>query len=259
MQRALTIAGSDSGGGAGIQADLKTFHALGVYGASALTLVTAQNTLGVDDVHLLPSAVVRSQMLAVLDDIGCDAAKTGAIGSAELIATVARTLRERPIEKLVVDPVMISKHGAPLLSPDAVVALRSELLPLAFLVTPNRHEAEVLSGVRLDSLATMEEAARRIVSFGPRAVLVKGGALGGDEAVDLLVSDGHATVLRVPRIETRSTHGTGCTCSAAITALLARGGSLEDAVRGAKAYVTRAIETAPAIGRGFGPVNHAVE
>ena len=256
MKRALTIAGSDSGGGAGIQADLKTFHALDVYGMSALTLVTAQNTIGVDEVHLLPSSLVRSQLLAVLDDLGCDAAKTGAIGSAELIATVAGTLRERPVDKLVVDPVMISKHGAPLLAEDAVQALRSEILPLAYVVTPNRHEAEALSGVAIDSLSAMEEAARRIASFGPRAVLVKGGALGGDEAIDLLLAGGATTTLRAPRLATRSTHGTGCTFSAAITAQLARGLSLEEAVREAKAFVTHAIRTAPTLGRGLGPVNH---
>lgn len=256
MQRALTIAGSDSGGGAGIQADLKAFARFGVFGTSALTLVTSQNTLGVQGVHLLPPEVVTSQIDSVLGDLGTDAAKTGAIGSSELIARVAERIAHHRIEKLVVDPVMISKHGDPLLPPDAIAMLQERLLPLALLVTPNTHEAAALTGLEVADLASMREAARRLHGMGPKAVLVKGGALSGRLAVDVFFDGADFEELTAPRLEGKGTHGTGCTYSAGITALLAKGRELKLAVREAKAYVTRAIALSPPLGRGVGPVNH---
>jgi len=255
VRTALTIAGSDSGGGAGIQADLKTFSALGVFGASAVTAITAQNTLGVTAVHEIPPEIVAAQIDAVLTDIGADAVKTGMIASSEIIRVVAAKVREYGITTLVVDPVMVATSGDRLLREDAVDALRTELLPLATIVTPNLPEAAVLIGREIASLEGMREAARAIIDLGVHSVIVKGGHLTGD-AVDILY-DGHGfTELPAPRIETTSTHGTGCTLASAIAALLAKGEPLEDAVRGAKAYVTAAIERAYPIGRGHGPVHH---
>ena len=252
----LTIAGSDCSGGAGLQADLKTFHQFGAYGTSAVTLVTVQNTVRVSRVEILPPELVTQQILAVIEDLPPAAAKTGALGSAAVVRAVAGILRETaPRFPLVVDPVMISKHGTPLLDEPARAALCDHLLPLAALVTPNIEEAAALARMPVRNISEMREAARRISAFGPRAVLVKGGHLEGD-ALDLLYTDGHFLELTSPRFDTPHTHGTGCTSSAAITAGLALGASLEQAVRAAKEFITEAIRTAPGLGHGHGPVNH---
>ncbi len=254
VPRALTIAGSDSGGGAGIQADLKTFAALGVYGLAAITAVTAQNTLGVSGVQDISVALIEAQIDAVLEDIGADAAKTGMLSSPEIIEAVAGRVKKWHL-RLVVDPVMVAKGGAALLHPDAVATLRSTLLPLAEIVTPNLPEAEVLTGQHIETLDEMQAAARAIYALGPRSVVVKGGHRAAD-AVDVYFDGTHCIELREERIQTQHTHGTGCTFSAAITALLARGWSPEDAVTRAKRYVTGAIRHAPGIGHGHGPTNH---
>jgi hydroxymethylpyrimidine/phosphomethylpyrimidine kinase len=256
MRRALTIAGSDSGGGAGIQADLKTFAAYGVYGTSALTAVTAQNTVAVTAVHLLPAAVVRAQIDAVLTDIGADAIKTGMLGSAELVRTVVAAVAAHRPAALVVDPVMIAKSGNTLLDPDAVIALREHLVPLATVLTPNAPEAAALTGHEVHSLATAREAALRLHALGPRAVLVKGGHLPGDDVVDVLYDGHHVHELRGPRVPGPHTHGTGCTLASAIAAGLALGATLEAAVADARAYVAGAIAHAPGLGRGHGPLDH---
>ena len=255
VRTALTIAGSDSGGGAGIQADLKTFSALGVFGMSALTAITAQNTLGVTAVHEIPAEIVAAQIDAVVTDIGVDAAKTGMISSSEIIRVVAAKIREHGISTLVVDPVMVATSGDRLLREDAVEALRTELLPLAMVVTPNLPEAAVLTGQEVSSLEGMREAARAIVGLGVRSVLMKGGHLDGD-AVDVFYDGSAFTELPGRRIQTTSTHGTGCTLASAIAALLARGEPLESAISNAKVYVTAAIERAYPIGHGHGPVHH---
>jgi hydroxymethylpyrimidine/phosphomethylpyrimidine kinase len=249
---ALTIAGSDPSGGAGIQADLKTFHQRNVYGMSVLTLLTVQNTRSVDAVEPLAPGFVLAQLDSVLEDIPPHAAKTGALGTREIIEAIARRAAHFSFP-LVVDPVMISKHGAPLLPEEAQKTLVRELLPHAALVTPNLYEASVLSGRQIKDHSSMESAAKDIAQLGPRAVLIKGGHLGG-EATDLLYADGlfHA----FSRIETAHTHGSGCTYSAAITAELAKGVGLMAAIETAKRYITRAIETNPGLGRGVGPVNH---
>ena len=256
LPRVLTVAGSDSGGGAGIQADLKTFQRFGVYGMSALTLVTVQNTVGVSGIHLLDPATVAGQIAAVAGDIGVDAAKTGALGSIAIIEAVADALARHRIANLVVDPVMISKHGDPLLPDEAVGALIRHLLPLARVVTPNLHEARVLSGRAIDTEADMGEAARAIRDLGAAAVVVKGGRGLGREAVDVVLEGEILTRLPAPVIDTRHTHGSGCTYSAAITALLAGGTPLVEAATRAKAFLSRAIGTAPGLGSGRGPVNH---
>ena len=248
----LTIAGSDPGGGAGIQADLKTFHQFGIYGASAITLVTVQNTRRVSRVELMEVSLVREQIDAVLEDLPPRAIKTGALGSAAIVEAVASSAFGAP---LVVDPVMISKHGSPLMDTDARCALRKLLLPQAALVTPNLDEAAELSGMKVDSPAGMRAAAVQIARLGAAAVLVKGGHLEGD-AVDVLFHRGQFSEFTAPRLDTRHTHGTGCTYSAAITALLARGLALEEAVGTAKRFVTEAIRTAPGLGEGAGPLNH---
>ena len=253
---ALTIAGSDSGGGAGIQADLKTFHHFGVYGTSALTLITAQNTVGVREVHLLRPELVATQIEVVAGDFELCAAKTGALGSEELIEAVAAGVAEHAIPNLVVDPVMISKHGDPLLPKGAVDALKRQLFPNAALVTPNLHEAAALLGDAVENEDQMRDAARAVRDLGAAAVLVKGGQLRGEEAVDLFYDGAEFVRLAAPRIDTPHTHGTGCTYSAAITALLARGETLVDAVRQAKDFISRAIASAPGLGHGRGPVNH---
>jgi hydroxymethylpyrimidine/phosphomethylpyrimidine kinase len=255
VRTALTIAGSDSGGGAGIQADLKTFSALGVYGMSAITAITAQNTLGVTAVFEIPPEIVAAQIDAVVIDIGVDAAKTGMIANAEIIRVVAAKVREHGISTFVVDPVMIATSGDRLLREDAVEAVRTELLPLATVVTPNLPEAGVLLGREVATLAEMRDAARAIVGLGARSVVVKGGHLAGD-AVDVFYDGERFVELTAPRIETTSTHGTGCTLASAIVSLLAKGEPLEQAIRGAKAYVTAAIERAYPIGHGHGPVHH---
>ncbi len=252
---ALTIAGSDPSGGAGVQADLKTFHQHGVYGMAALTLLTVQNTRGVTRVEVMPAELVAQQVAAVREDIAPAAVKTGALGSAVVIEAVARALEGLEVP-LVVDPVMISKHGHPLLAPDAQQALRERLLPRTTLLTPNAHEAAALTGLEVTSLAQAEAAAKALGALGPRAVLVKGGHLEGEGAVDVLWTGERLVHLTGPRIDTKHTHGTGCTLSAAITARLARGDRLEQAVRGAKQWLTEALRTAPGLGGGVGPVNH---
>jgi hydroxymethylpyrimidine/phosphomethylpyrimidine kinase len=266
IAKALTIAGSDSGGGAGIQADLKTFSAFRVFGMSVLTAVTAQNSLGVQGVENLPPAFVALQLASVLSDFGADAAKCGMLSTAPIIEKVAEALAERPVEKLVVDPVMVAtvaggggigKSGDVLLQPDARRALIERILPLALVVTPNLPEAEVLAGVPVTDRSDMEEAARRIHALGPRYVLVKGGHLKGD-AVDLLWNGKAFTTFSAPRIDSGNTHGTGCTLSAAIAAGLARGQAIGDAIRDAKAYVTRAIREGFAAGHGVGQLRHFV-
>jgi hydroxymethylpyrimidine/phosphomethylpyrimidine kinase len=255
IPKALTIAGSDSGGGAGIQADLKTFSAFRVFGMSVITAVTAQNSVGVQGVENLPPAFVARQLRSVLEDFGVDAAKCGMLSTAGIIEAIAEVLAEMPIEKLVVDPVMVAKSGDPLLEPDARRALINRILPLALVVTPNLHEAEALAGIPVTGREDMEEAARRIHAMGPRAVLVKGGHLQGD-AVDLLWNGRELTAYSAPRVDSSSTHGTGCTFSAAIAAGLSRGRPLLDAVRDAKAYVTRAIREGFKAGRGVGQLRH---
>jgi hydroxymethylpyrimidine/phosphomethylpyrimidine kinase len=253
---ALTIAGSDSGGGAGIQADLKTFAAHGVYGTSALTALTAQNTLGVTGVHLVPAEFVGAQIEAVAADIGCDAVKTGMLATSASVEVVAAAIESLELPNLVVDPVMVAKSGDRLLDDDAVHALRTTLLRLARVVTPNIPEAEVLAGMPVRTREDMREAARRIAQWKPGAVVVKGGHLEGPEVVDLLFENGRFTEFVGPRVDTRNTHGTGCTFAAAIAAQLARGVALEDAVRGAKAYVEGAMRAGIALGRGHRPLDH---
>jgi hydroxymethylpyrimidine/phosphomethylpyrimidine kinase len=251
---ALTIAGSDPSGGAGIQADLKTFHQFGVYGEAVITLVTVQNTLRVDRVECLSAELVLAQLEAVLEDIPPQAAKTGALGNEEIVRAVAQAAA-RFTFPLVVDPVMISKHGAPLLSEPAQALIRTQLLPQATLVTPNRAEAEALTGIRVRDLESMEKAGRRLVEMGARAALIKGGHISGD-ATDLLVTAGGCREYPARRVDTPHTHGTGCTYSAAIAAALAKGSPLAEAVATAKAFISRAIETNPGLGHGAGPVNH---
>ena len=252
---ALTIAGSDPSGGAGIQADLKTFHQFRVYGEAVLTLITVQNTQSVTRVELLDPELVRQQIDAVLNDIPPHAAKTGALGSAAIIAAVAEAIGDTP---LVVDPVMISKHGAPLISPEAVDALLRTLFPKALLITPNLHEAAALTGQPVETEEQMVAAARLLLQFGPKAVLVKGGHLAG-QASDVLVTKETLDWFTAPRIDTPHTHGTGCTYSAAITALLATGTPLREAVAKAKSFITEAIKTNPGLGKGHGPVNHLTQ
>jgi len=251
---ALTIAGSDASGGAGLQADLKTFHQFGVYGEAAVSLITVQNTQGVERVVPLEAELVAEQIRAVIEDIPPQAAKTGALGSAEIIETVAEMARTF-VFPLLVDPVMISKHGARLLAPEAEQALKARLLRHAFLVTPNIPEAEALTGIVIRSEDDMAAAAKRLLETGCRNVLIKGGHAAG-EPNDLLLSSEAAHWFAGTRVATRHTHGTGCTYSAAITANLALGRSLQDAVQEAKGFIQRAIESAPGLGRGYGPVNH---
>ena len=253
---ALTIAGSDPSGGAGIQADLKTFAAFGVYGASVVTALTAQNTCGVRAVAGVPADFVAAQLDAVLDDLPVAAAKTGMLFAAHVIGTVAAHLAARPVPALVVDPVMIASSGERLLASDAVEALRTRLLPLARVVTPNLSEAAVLLGRPVLTVDDMRGAARALVGLGARAALVKGGHLDGD-AVDVLWDDGRCTEFRAPRVAAGATHGTGCTLSAAVAAGLARGRPLDDAVGRAKRWLTAALARASAVGAGAVPVDYA--
>ncbi|MEX2247127.1 MAG: bifunctional hydroxymethylpyrimidine kinase/phosphomethylpyrimidine kinase [Dehalococcoidia bacterium] len=253
---ALTIAGSDSGGGAGIQADLKTFVAMGVYGASAITAVTAQNTRGVLDWLALPPALVALQVEAVLSDIGALAVKTGMLPNASIIEAVAAKLREHHVEQLVVDPVMVAKGGAHLLEDDAVGALKRELLPMALVVTPNIPEAEVLTGREVRTWDDMRDAARAIVEMGARTAVVKGGHFGGDHSTDIAYDGRDFREYTARRIDTTSTHGTGCTFASAIAAGLAKGAALPDAIALAKSYVSLAIQHAYPVGHGHGPVHH---
>lgn len=258
--RALTIAGSDSGGGAGIQADLKTFVANGCYGMSVLAALTAQNTLGVQGVLDVPPEFVAAQIDSVLSDIGCDAAKTGMLSRPAVIVAVADALRRHRVRRLVVDPVMVSKSGHRLLAEDAVDALRTELLPLATIATPNLEEAAVLLGWRAGSVEEMERAVRELHALGPRAVLLKGGHLhGSDRSPDVFFDGERLEVLHAERLDAKHTHGTGCTLSAAIAAHLARGAEPLAAVSAAKRWLHEAMRHAYPIGGGIGPVHHAWE
>lgn len=254
MRAALSIAGSDPSGGAGIQADLKTFHQFGVYGEAALTLLTVQNTVGVERVEFLDPDFVVAQIRAVVSDIPPAAAKTGALGNVALVEAVAAEAAGFAFP-LVVDPVMISKHGVPLLAVEARKAMEVCLLPHAALVTPNLHEASAMVGREITTVEGMREAARRIHGMGARGVLVKGGHL-DSEATDVLFDGVTFREFAGERFDTKHTHGTGCSYSAAITALLARGLALADAVAGAKGWIAEAIRTNPGLGRGSGPVNH---
>jgi hydroxymethylpyrimidine/phosphomethylpyrimidine kinase len=253
---ALTIAGSDSGAGAGIQADLKTFAALGVYGVTVVTAVTAQNTVGVRAVQEIEPAIVMAQLDAVAEDFSIAALKTGMLASASIITAVAAGVRRHRLSHLVVDPVMVAKSGDRLLREDAVSALRTLVLPLADLVTPNLPEAEVLAGRPIHSIADRVEAARAIIQLGARAVVIKGGHADDDPVLDLLVEADAVHEFRAPRIRTTSTHGTGCTFSAAITAGLAQGLGARAAVAQAKRYVSLALERAEPLGHGHGPLGH---
>jgi len=253
MRTALTIAGSDSGGGAGIQADLKTFTALGLHGTSATTAITAQNTRGISSVLALPPAIVVAQIEAVLDDFGADAIKIGMLANAEIASAVAETLRGLDRTPIVLDPVMVAKGGASLLDDTAVDVLRWQLMPQATVVTANVPEAEALTGEPVRSVTDARRAAAALVESGVRAVVIKGGHLAGD-AVDVLFDGTTFTEFSGPRLNTRHTHGTGCTFAAAIAAHLALGASLVAAVGAAKAYVTHAIAHAPGLGHGHGPL-----
>ncbi len=252
---AMTIAGSDSGGGAGIQADLKTFSALGVYGASTLTAITAQNTVAVAAVHELPIDIIVAQIDAVVSDIGVDAVKTGMLSSAAIVEAVAGAVRRHDIDRLVVDPVMVAKSGDSLLRQDAVDSVRRQLIPLAALVTPNVPEAETLTGLTLESDADMRAAAERILAMGAGAVVVKGGHRAGP-ATDLLYDGSEFVEFSAERFDTVNTHGTGCTFASAAAAGLAQGKSVPEAVDQAKEYVTEAIRNSYPLGQGHGPVHH---
>lgn len=256
MRLALTIAGSDPGGGAGIQADLKTFAAHGVYGTSAVTAITVQNSLGVDAVVPLDAQLVSAQIAAVLSDFGTDAAKTGMLGTAAIVAAVAAAMRDGQVPNLVVDPVLVASSGARLLDEDALDTLRNHLLPCARVVTPNVPEAEVLAGIPIHDEADVAAAARRILDFGVEAVVITGGHLASDPVVDRLFTGSSSETFAVPRLRGPHTHGTGCTFSAAVAAQLARGASLGDAVGLAQEYVAGAIRHAPGLGQGRGPLGH---
>ena len=256
MHTALTIAGSDSGGGAGIQADLKTFAAHKVFGTSAITAVTAQNTLGVTMWRAVATDLVTAQIEAVAGDIGADAVKIGMLASAAVVEAVAAAIAELDLPHVVVDPVMVAKGGDRLLEEEAVAAIRIELLPRAHIVTPNVPEAEVLSGVTIRSIDDMRAAGERILELGPRVVLVKGGHLDGPESVDVACTAHGTFELRGPRIATRHTHGTGCTLSSAIAANLALGLDDREALSRAREYLDGALRDAPDIGRGHGPLGH---
>jgi hydroxymethylpyrimidine/phosphomethylpyrimidine kinase len=256
MRRALTIAGSDSGAGAGIQADLKTFAAHGVYGTSAITAVTAQNTVAVSRFEPVSPDLVRAQIDAVMSDIGADAAKTGMLATAAIVRTVAAAIRDLRIPFVVVDPVMIAKSGDRLLDDAAMDAMKTDLLPCAFLVTPNIPEAEALTGLSITTDDERREAARQILAFGPAAVVVKGGHFPSRDIVDLLYADGGFSEFKHERVASRHTHGTGCTFAASITASLALGRSLDEAIPLAQRYIAGAIRNGPEVGKGHGPMDH---
>ena len=257
MKRALTIAGSDSGGGAGIQADLKTFMAFGVHGMSAITALTAQNTVGVQGIFEVSPGFVRKQIESVMTDIGADAAKTGMLSNAAIVRTVTEAIRTFRIPNLVVDPVMVAKSGDPLLAEDARQAIRDGLLSLATVITPNVFEAEALLERRIEDLDAMRDAARELMKFGCRWVVIKGGSLDIESrAVDVVCDGGEPILLTSPRFESRNTQGTGCTFASAIAAGLARGVAPLEAIKRAKEYVTEAIRSGPPIGSGHGPANH---
>jgi len=255
IYKALTIAGSDSGAGAGIQADLKTFAAFGVYGTSVITAITAQNTVGVTKILELPADLVAAQLDAVVEDIGAQALKTGMLANSAIIEIVAEKIREHRLRNLVVDPVMVAKGGDLLLRPEAIEALRSRLIPLAVIVTPNLPEAEQLTGIPGSRLQDIKESARRIIAMGARSVVIKGGHRKGP-ATDIFYDGKKFRELSAPRVRTPNTHGTGCTFSAAIAAGLAKGEKLENAVVQAKRYITQAIRKGFPIGSGHSPVHH---
>ncbi|CAH2604651.1 Phosphomethylpyrimidine kinase [Rhodovastum atsumiense] len=259
--RVLVIAGSDSGGGAGIQADIKTITALGGFAMTAITALTAQDTRGVHDIHPVPPAFVQAQMRCVLGDLGADAIKTGMLGDAAVVDAICEVLAEQAGEPaLVVDPVLVAKGGARLTADAALQRIRDFLLPRAALITPNLPEAEVLTGLSIADEADMQRAAAALLALGVPAVLLKGGHLDGDrpEVVDLLATRDGVTAFRSPRIATRHTHGTGCTLASAVAAGLAQGMQMVDAVRRARAYVQAAIAAAPGLGGGHGPLDHSV-
>jgi hydroxymethylpyrimidine/phosphomethylpyrimidine kinase len=255
--RVLIVAGSDSGGGAGIQADIKTVTALGAYAMTAITAVTVQDTLGVHGVHAVPVGVIRGQITRVLDDIGADAIKTGMLVSAEVVNMLADILRTRAgAIPIVVDPVMIANGGAKLLDDDAVAVFKKKLLPLATVVTPNAPEAAALTGLKVEAVDGLVAAGKALLALGAHAALVKGGHLAGNTITDALVTKGGVQLFRSARIASTSTHGTGCTLASALAASLAQGFSLEDAVARARRFVQEAIRTAPGFGHGNGPLNH---
>ena len=256
MRTALTIAGSDSGGGAGIQADLKTFAAHGVFGTSAITAVTAQNTLGVIAWQALPADLITTQIEAVASDIPPQAVKIGMLATAAIVEAVAAAIQELDLPLVVLDPVMVAKGGDRLLDNDAVETMRAELLPRAHMITPNVPEAEMLAGMTITSVEEMREAGARILALGPRVVLVKGGHLEGPESTDVVSTAGLVFEVRRARIASRHTHGTGCTLSSAIAANLARGLTDREAIESARDYLDGAIRNAPGLGRGHGPLNH---
>ena len=258
MKIALTIAGSDSGGGAGIQADLKTFQQFGVFGTTVLVALTAQNTVGVRAVEPVSEAMVSAQLIALAEDLPPAALKTGMLAEAGLVRLVARAIRENGWAPLVVDPVMVSSSGTRLLTSEAEEVVREDLLPLAALVTPNLDEAAILTGRVVHDVATMERAGASLLRFGAGAALVKGGHLAADTVTDVLVTPSGVRHFSHPRVDTRSVHGTGCTLSAAITAGLALGRPLETAVTDGLDFVHRAIAEAPGLGSGHGPLNHMV-
>lgn len=256
IKQVLTIAGSDSGGGAGIQADIKAMSANGVFAMSAITAITAQNTEEVTEVFELPVSIIAAQIDAVFDDFDVAAVKTGMLSSAEIVRVVARMLGQQKVANLIVDPVMLSKSGHALLKPDAVETLRAELIPLALVITPNVHEAQQLSGMEIKTLADARQAAKALHKLGCRNVLIKGGHLLAERGTDLLYDGRFFNVYKGDYIDTPHTHGTGCTFASAIAAQVARGQALPEAVRAAKAYVTDAIRHGLAIGHGKGPTNH---
>jgi hydroxymethylpyrimidine/phosphomethylpyrimidine kinase len=256
MRTALTIAGSDSGAGAGIQADLKTFAAHGVYGTCAITAITAQNTQGVVCWQALDADLVTAQIEAVVSDIGADAVKVGMLANAAIAEAVAAAIRALDLPEVVVDPVMIAKSGDRLIDDEAIGSLKTELLRQAFLVTPNIPEAEALTGMSIRSLDDMQEAATRILRLGPRVVLLKGGHAEGPDSVDVCVTATESFEIRAPRVQTAHTHGTGCTLSSAIAANLARQIPIREAIERARAYLDGAIRHAPGLGAGHGPLNH---
>ncbi len=254
MKRILTIAGSDSGGGAGIQADLKAITLLDGYGMSVITALTAQNTMGVQAIHEVPVSFVEQQIESVLSDIGADAIKTGMLANKKIIEVVAQKIERYGVETVVVDPVMISKSGAPLLRKDAQKVLIKRLIPLAWVITPNLFEASVLTGLKVNSLDGMRKAAVQIYELGAKNVVVKGGHLKG-KAIDILFDGKNYTEIESPRIKTKNTHGTGCTFASAIATLLARGEPVPEAVRKAKIFITIAIQSGLSLGKGTGPTN----
>ncbi len=258
--KALTIAGSDSGGGAGIQADLKTFHSFDVFGMSVLTSVTAQNTRGVHAVHDVPPDIVGAQIDALMEDIGINGVKTGMVSNKEIIEIIVGRIKKYGIKQLVVDPVMVAKSGDHLLQKGAETSLIKDLLPVTFLVTPNVFEAEIISGTSIKSMEDAKKAAEIIKRKGPDFVLLKGGHLSGEEAIDILFDGNSYDYFKAEKIDTANTHGTGCTFSAAITACLCKGMSVHGAIEAAKDYITRAIKNAPDnIGKGSGPLYHKIE